>query len=92
MGQLCRKARVQGKVQGVWFRASTRQRAEQLSVNGWANNCADGSVEVMMCGEEADVVCLTDWLYEGPPLAVVESVEVDEMEVQDCTQSGFTIG
>ncbi|CAM3566160.1 acylphosphatase [Parendozoicomonas haliclonae] len=79
MSKVCRKAIVRGKVQGVWYRASTRQRAEALEVNGWAKNCADGSVEVMMCGEESAVTRLTDWLYEGPPLAVVEAIDIEEL-------------
>ena len=90
MTKICRKAQVQGKVQGVWYRASTRQRAEQLGVNGWANNLPDGSVEVMMCGEESAVTRLTDWLYEGPPLAVVDNVEVEDLECQHLID--FTTG
>ncbi len=88
---VARKARVYGKVQGVWFRASTRRRAEKLKLSGWAHNCPDGSVEVMMVGSEVAIAALTDWLYEGPPLAVVDRVEFEEMQ-QETDISGFTTG
>ena len=90
MAKICRKARVEGKVQGVWFRASTKQRAQQLRVAGWANNCPDGSVEVMMFGEEKDVTTLSDWLWEGPPLAIVDKVLIDDADGGEPTN--FTTG
>lgn len=83
MPKVCRKARVEGKVQGVWFRASTKQRADQLHVAGWANNCPDGTVEVMMFGEESSVTALSDWLWEGPPLAIVDKVLIDDVDGDD---------
>ena len=90
MAKVCRKARVEGKVQGVWFRTSTRQRAEQLHIAGWANNCPDGSVEVMMYGEEENVTTLSDWLWEGPPLAIVDKVLIDDAVLDDPVN--FTTG
>ncbi len=81
---------VEGRVQGVWFRASTMERANQLGVTGWAQNCPDGRVEVMMCGEVTAVELLSEWLHEGPPLAVVKKVEVEECGMQ--TFDGFTTG
>ena len=90
MSKVCRRARVEGKVQGVWFRASTKQRADQLHVAGWANNCLDGSVEVMMFGEESNVTELSDWLWEGPPLAIVDKVLIDDVDGDAPT--AFTTG
>jgi acylphosphatase len=70
----CRKFRVEGRVQGVWFRESTRQQAERLGITGHAVNCRDGSVEVLACGESAALDRLAEWLRQGPPMAQVRSV------------------
>lgn len=74
MGE-CRKFRVEGRVQGVWFRESTRQQAERLGLTGQAINCADGSVEVVACGAPEALEALVCWLHEGPPMAEVCSVD-----------------
>jgi acylphosphatase len=71
----CRKFRVEGRVQGVWFRESTRQQAERLGISGYAINCPDGSVEVLACGESEALDALTDWLGQGPPMAQVRAVK-----------------
>lgn len=73
MGE-CRKFRVEGRVQGVWFRESTRRQAERLGLTGHAINCADGSVEVLACGAPEAVEALARWLRQGPPLADVRAV------------------
>ena len=65
---------VRGKVQGVWFRASTRAQAERLGLRGHARNLADGSVEVIAVGEEDAIDALERWLHVGPPLARVDAV------------------
>ena len=70
----CRKFRVQGRVQGVWFRESTRQQAESLGITGYAINCPDGSVEVLACGKREALGALAEWLQQGPPMAQVRSV------------------
>ena len=69
---------VRGKVQGVWFRASTRDVAERLGLAGHAKNLADGGVEVLAIGEANAVARLQEWLHEGPPLARVDSVDCVE--------------
>ena len=86
----CRKYRVEGRVQGVWFRESTRQQALRLGINGYAVNCADGSVEVLACGDGAAVDALADWLHEGPPMARVRSVT--RIPHQGIAPVGFTTG
>jgi len=68
------KFQVEGRVQGVWFRESTRQQAERLGLCGYAINCADGSVEVLACGEADAINVLAEWLKHGPPMAKVKSV------------------
>lgn len=70
----CRKFRVEGRVQGVWFRESTRRQAESLGVTGYAINCPDGSVEVLACGKPEALGALAEWLQQGPPMAQVSSV------------------
>lgn len=69
---------VSGKVQGVWFRASTRQEAEKLGITGYAKNLQNGSVEVLMQGNSDSLSRLEEWLHLGSRLSKVESVvEVD---------------
>lgn len=71
----CRLFRIEGRVQGVWFRESTRRAAVPLGITGYAKNLADGSVEVLACGEPAALDRLTEWLGQGPPMAQVTKVE-----------------
>ena len=67
---------ISGRVQGVWFRSSTKQKAEQLGVTGWVRNTQDGRVEAIFEGEENSVKSLIEWCHHGPPLAKIEKVEV----------------
>ena len=68
---------ISGRVQGVWFRSSTKQKAEQLGVTGWVRNTKDGRVEAIFEGEENSVKSLIEWCHHGPPLAKIEKVEVN---------------
>lgn len=70
----CRLFRVEGRVQGVWFRESTRREAVALGITGYAENKPDGSVEVLACGDSAALERLADWLAVGPPAARVTRV------------------
>lgn len=70
----CIRCRVSGRVQGVWFRGSTQQQASRLGLTGYAKNLADGSVEVVACGEEAAIEQLREWLWQGPKAAEVLDV------------------
>jgi acylphosphatase len=79
---------VSGKVQGVWFRAATREQALALGLGGHAKNLADGSVEVLAVGDEAALARLERWLWQGPPLAVVANV-VRESVVAPPIHGGF---
>jgi acylphosphatase len=76
--RVARRCLVSGRVQGVFYRASTRQRALALGVTGYARNLADGRVEVLACGESAAVQALCDWLWTGSPASQVTSVEIGE--------------
>jgi acylphosphatase len=72
----CQRYVVLGRVQGVFFRAGARDQARRLGLSGWVRNRADGSVELVACGEDAALARLADWLRRGPPSAQVDAVEV----------------
>jgi acylphosphatase len=71
---------VSGRVQGVWFRESTRQRAAELGVTGWVRNLRDGRVEALFQGDAHAVAAALEFVSQGPQLARVTDVEVDEQE------------
>jgi len=66
---------ISGRVQGVWFRASTRDEGAQLGLTGWARNLPDGRVEVIAQGERDRLESLLAWLHQGSPGARVDTVE-----------------
>ena len=90
MAEVCKRAFVAGRVQGVWFRGSTQEKARALALVGWVRNLADGRVEVLVRGPEAAVAELEHWLQRGPPLARVDRLTVSEEPLQHF--SDFTIG
>lgn len=67
-------------MQGVFYRASTRSRAEALGVTGHARNLPDGRVEVLACGQPESVEALCRWLWQGSPASSVSSVDIEEVE------------
>ena len=79
-GSVARRAIVYGRVQGVWYRASTAEQAAVLGVRGYARNRRDGTVEVVAAGTQQDVDALLAWLWHGPPLARVTGVEVEDVD------------
>ena len=74
---------ISGKVQGVWFRANTKEKARQLNIKGWVRNLPDGRVEAVFQGEKEIVEEMIKWCYKGPPLAEVENVEVEWKEPEE---------
>jgi acylphosphatase len=82
---------VEGRVQGVFFRSSLQERADQLGVAGYARNLPDGRVEAEFQGPESDVEQLVAFCREGPSYADVNDVEVTEREVEDGAR-GFRVG
>lgn len=64
-----------GKVQGVWFRASTREQARRFGLSGWVRNLPDGRVEAVFEGAEARLHQMLAWCHDGPPGARVVRVE-----------------
>lgn len=67
---------ISGRVQGVWYRASTKQKAEQLGITGWIKNTIEGGVEAVFEGEEKIIEDMIKWCYNGSPNAMVKDVKV----------------
>lgn len=86
----CRRWHISGRVQGVFFRDSTRTQALRLDLIGHAINLHDGRVEVFACGRREALDELEKWLQHGPPRARVDRVE--SAPAGDPPPSGFTIG
>ncbi len=66
---------IKGRVQGVFFRASTRDKARELGLTGWVKNSADGSVEAVFEGPNEQLKKAVNWCYKGPPGAHVTSID-----------------
>jgi acylphosphatase len=78
MAQLQAALRIEGRVQGVFFRDSARLEATRLGLTGWVRNCADGSVEAVVEGPGAKVQQFAAWCRTGPDGARVDRVEIQE--------------
>lgn len=77
-GETERKAiflRIQGRVQGVWFRAWMQEEADKRGIQGWVRNRTDGTVEAMMVGTPEEVDGLLEACHNGPPLARVDKID-----------------
>jgi acylphosphatase len=77
---------ISGRVQGVFFRDSTRQKANELKLSGGVRNLGDGRVEVQVAGDEADVQTLIKWLKIGPKFAKVSTIEVIDCPIDSLEQ------
>jgi acylphosphatase len=84
-----RRAIVHGRVQGVFFRDSTRQRANAHGVTGWVSNRPDGAVEAVLEGPPEAVQRVLRFLETGPPQASVDHVDVSDEDPEGLT--GFSI-
>lgn len=80
---------IKGRVQGVFFRDSTRREAVELGLTGYAINLPSGDVEVLACGDPDAIAQLEAWLRRGPPLSRVESVSSEE--AADNESAGFEV-
>lgn len=76
---------ITGKVQGVFFRQSTREKARSLNIKGTVNNQPDGSVKIIANGAKEQMDELINWCRQGPPKARVDTVTATEIDEQ-----GFT--
>ncbi len=88
--KLCLRCIVRGRVQGVFYRATTEQQAVRHGLSGHALNLPDGSVEVLLCGEEDKVRQVSDWLWQGSTYARVTAVECETVEME--APAGFSTG
>ena len=72
---------VTGRVQGVWYRKYTQERANELGIRGWVKNTPDGNVLVVAQAEKKDIETFIDYLKIGPPLARVDKILTSEIHV-----------
>ncbi|MEA3363013.1 MAG: acylphosphatase [Thermodesulfobacteriota bacterium] len=77
MGDIRAEVRVTGRVQGVWFRQSTKNTADQYGIMGWCRNDPDGSVAAVFEGEETAVKAVVGWCERGSDMARVDNLQVE---------------
>jgi acylphosphatase len=74
---------VEGRVQGVFFRKNTKQKAQELNITGWVKNTSDNKVEIFAFGNTEDLSKFITWCKQGPPKAIVQNIHVEEIEIKD---------
>ena len=84
-----RRVFVSGRVQAVFFRQTTRERARELGLSGWVRNRRDGRVEAVFQGPPGAVDAIIGWCHEGPPSAQVDDVDVSDEDPEPFP--GFSI-
>ena len=82
---------VHGRVQGVFYRASTREQALRMGLSGWVKNLANGGVEVLACGDEEQLQQFGQWLWQGPEYAHVTHVQANAHTLECLTSGQFEI-
>jgi acylphosphatase len=80
---------VQGKVQGVYYRQSTREKATELGITGTVRNLSNGNVEIVATGTDSALTQFTGWCKHGPPRAIVTDVIITPLSLQSF--NGFLI-
>jgi len=86
----CVRFTLRGRVQGVFFRATTRDKALELDIQGWVRNISTGQVEILACGEPENVDELQKWLWQGPKFAKVTDV-ASELVTGEFDVEGFEV-
>ncbi len=76
---------VHGRVQGVWFRAGTKERAVELDLFGWVKNRPEGTVEIHAEGEKSQLEIFIAWCRKGTPAANVTALDLDPASLQNFT-------
>ena len=79
----CLKIKISGKVQGVWFRASTQRKARELGIKGIVKNLSSGEVYVEAEGSEEKLETFIKWCHQGSELSRVDQIEISEIENQN---------
>lgn len=87
---IAKKLLIAGRVQGVFYRASTKHEAQRLNLSGWVKNLTDGRVEAVVQGPAEDVALLIAWCRIGPAGARVEGVEISDRPVE-LSLNGFRV-
>ena len=87
---ICRRYLVSGRVQGVFYRDSTRRQARAQGISGWVRNRFDGRVEVLACGDEQQLERFKKWLEIGPEYAKVTNIK-EIAENPSTVPSGFDV-
>ena len=82
---------ISGRVQGVWFRANTKNKAEQLGITGWVRNTNDGKVEALFEGEDKVLEEMLEWCSHGPTMAEVTDVKVKRHPDTEVEHNSFLI-
>ncbi len=82
------RARIRGRVQGVWYRAWTERTARELGLSGWVRNRSDGTVEALFCGAPEAVAQMLRLAREGPPAARVTGIDVRDAPPEE---GGFRV-
>ncbi|HTD06621.1 acylphosphatase [Undibacterium sp.] len=75
---MAKRLMIEGRVQGVGYRASFAYKADALGLSGWVRNCRDGSVEACVHGEAAAIEAIILWARRGPPAAQVRNVTIED--------------
>lgn len=83
------RLRIQGRVQGVFYRKSAVQKAVSLNLSGWVRNLPDGSVEAEIEGDPEACRVMVQWCWQGPQMAQVSEVDVEEIPV--CGDAQFIV-
>lgn len=86
---VCKRCVVEGRVQGVYYRATAARRAHELGIRGHARNLADGRVEVLACGERDAVQAFVSWLWIGSSACKVTAVATSEAAPDPLLPPGF---
>ncbi len=77
---ICKECFITGRVQGVFYRASSQSQAEKIGITGYAINLADGRVQVLACGEKEKVERFCDWLWTGSNSSRVTNVQCESVK------------
>lgn len=83
----CAKLKIFGRVQGVFFRDYTQEKATELGLHGWVKNMPDGTVEALIQGAEPEIEKMIAWFHEGSPSSQVEKVDITWLEPADLAES-----